>query len=107
MFQYQSTQSHFTQQNGKTTQVTEQVEVKNGKGTITVVKNHNGKKVTKKHPLTRKQIKNIKKRKFMPGLFRPCLDHCDKVLGLPLDILGKQKLKKMRLRNKTRKIHTK
>ena len=92
-------------QNGKSSEVTELVEVKNGKGTMTVTKVHDGKQVKKTHPLTRKQIKNIQKRKFMPGLFRPCLDHCDKALGLPLDMT--RRAKKSRLRNKTRKIRTK
>jgi hypothetical protein len=82
MFSYVSEQTHFTQQKGKQTAVTEHVEVQNGKGTITVTKMHNGQKVSKSHPLTRKQIKNIQMKKFMPGLFRPCLDHCDKTLGL-------------------------
>lgn len=106
MYQYSSEQTHFTMQKGKTSEVTEHVEVKGGKGTITVTKIYDGKKRVKKtHPLTRKQIKNIQERKFMPGLFRPCLDHCDKVLGLPLEMT--HKAKKSRLRNKTRKISTK
>jgi hypothetical protein len=105
MFQYHSDQTHFTMQNGKKSQVTEHIHVKNGKGSITVIKIQNGKKVSKKHPLTYKQIKNIQQRKFMPGLFRPCLDHCDKALGLPLDMT--RRVKKSRLRNTTRKIHTK
>ncbi len=98
MFVYSSTQSHFTQQNGKKSQEIQQVNVKNGKGTMTVIKKHKGKTVKKTHPLTKKQIKNIQERKFMPGLFRPCLDHCDSALGLPL---------MSRLRKKTRKIRTK
>lgn len=117
MFHYHSNQTHFTKQNGEISQETQTVEVKNGKGTITVTKIHDGKKVSKKHPLTHKQIKNIEERKFMPGLFRsinqkvdtslrrPCLDHCDKMLTLPLDM--SKKAKATRKRTHTRKIHTK
>lgn len=101
MFHYSSQQTHFTMQNGKTSEVTEHVEVKNGKGTITVTKVHDGKRVKKTHPLTRKQMKNIEQRKFMPGLFRPCLDHCDKQLGLPLDM--SKRVKASRKRNSSRK----
>ena len=107
MFHYHSNQTHFTKKNGAISQETQTVEVKNGKGTITVTKIHNGKKASKKHPLTHKQIKNIEERKFMPGLFRPCLDHCDKMLTLPLDMSAKAKAKATRKRTHTRKIHTK
>ena len=97
MFQYSSEQTHFTQVNGKTSEQTEVVQVQNGKGTITVTKVQDGKKATKTHPLTQVQIKNIQKKKFMPGLFRPCLDHCDSALGLPLDMSKKPKQSRRRL----------
>lgn len=104
MFEYSSEQTHFTLQNGKPSEVKEHVEVKGGKGTITMMKMHDGKRVKKTRPLTRKQVKNIQKRKFMPGLFRPCLDHCDNQLGLPLDMTKKaKKVRQLRSRNKTMK----
>lgn len=94
--------------NGKEVQVTERVNVENGKGTITVLKVHNGERAMKVHPLTQKQIKNIEKKKFMPGLFRPCLDGCDKQLGLPLEMTHKAKKTRRRLRKtkKTMKKHS-
>jgi hypothetical protein len=98
MFQYSSEQTHFTMKNGKKVQITERVNVENGKGTMTVLKVHNGKKAIKAHPLTQKQIRNIESKKFMPGLFRPCLDGCDKELGLPLEMTTNAK--------KTRKRHS-
>ncbi len=115
MFSYVSEQTHFTQQKGKQTAVTEHVEVQNGKGTITVTKMHNGQKVSKSHPLTRKQIKNIQMKRFMPGLFKPCRDHCDRALGLPLEMTPKardspkvgMRMHALRKTRHTRKIRTK
>jgi hypothetical protein len=109
MFQYSSQQTHFTQVNGKTTEQSELVQVKNGKGTITVTKVHDGKKAMKTHPLTQQQIKNIQLKRFMPGLFRPCLDHCDRTLGLPLEMTkkAKQSRRRMRLRKHATKKRSK
>ena len=104
MFQYSSEQTHFTMKNGKRIQVTERVNVENGKGTISVMKVHNGERVIKAQPLTQEQVKNIQERKFMPGLFRPCLDGCDKDLGLPLEMTKRAKTSRQQQRQKKRKI---
>jgi hypothetical protein len=55
------------------------VTVKNNKGSKTVEDFIKNKKVAKKTiKLTRKEVKNIKQRKFMPGLWIPCIKSCNK-----------------------------
>jgi hypothetical protein len=111
MFQYSSEQTHFTLKNGKPTKVTEKVMITNGEGTKTVIKFHNGKKAVQTHPLTQEELKNIQNRKFMPGLFRPCLDGCDKQLGLPLENTPRANKSRKRLQKRktkrTMKKHSK
>lgn len=55
------------------------VKVRNNKGTKTVEDFiHNKKQAKKTIKLTRKEIKNIQQRKFMPGLWVPCTKACNK-----------------------------
>ena len=80
-FSYNSAQTHYTYMNGKEVETTEAVSVKNGKGTKMVVKKENGKKTSKTMKLKPSEIKNIQERKFMPKLFFPCLNHCNRSLS--------------------------
>ena len=72
-FHYESRQVHFTSMNGKTHRVENIVNIKNGKGTKTVVMSNNGqtKKVSKK--LTKDNVKCIRNHQFIPGLFQDCM----------------------------------
>ena len=67
---------------GEEVETTEAVSIKNGKGTKTVTKRHNGKTSSKTMKLKPKEIKNIQEKKFMPKLFVPCMNHCNKTLRL-------------------------
>jgi hypothetical protein len=72
-FTYNSIQ--FESNGAKTRKYT--VKIHNGKGTKTVQNMKNGRTIGKKTiKLSRKEIKNIKNRKFMPGLFKPCIMAC-------------------------------
>ena len=71
---YSSMQTHSTFVNGHEESTTEATIVKNGKGHKLVSKTVNGKTQTKKLPLTRKEMENVKDRKFMPGFFQTCYD---------------------------------
>lgn len=104
-FYYSSSQTHSVIENGHPTSLTESTEIKNGKGYKMVIKQVGKKKTFKKIKLDTNEIKNIKNRKFMPDLFRPCLDGCNRDLGLILSSKGtkKTKRKQMRLRRKTMK----
>jgi hypothetical protein len=71
-FHFTSQESHTHIKNGKPQTKEQIVNVRNGTGTKTViVKNTKGThKSTRK--LTKKEIKNIQGRKFMPTLFSEC-----------------------------------
>ncbi len=78
-FSYNSLQSHSQIVNGQgRTQVME-VKIKNGKGHKKVtLKNTKGKMIaTKTIDLNDEEIGRIMNKEFIPGLFRPCLDHCN------------------------------
>jgi hypothetical protein len=80
-FAYNSIQTHSEYVDGKKTEVTEAITIRNGKGTKTV-KKCKGNKVSKKTiPLTNNEIKNVQTRKFIPSLFDKCHDHCDLQIG--------------------------
>lgn len=71
MFAYTSVQKHVVMTpEGKETKTT-QVNVNNGKGTKAVIMKKNGKIKSKQHPLTKREIKNIRNHTFMPNLFTP------------------------------------
>ena len=95
-FFYNSAQTHYTFVDGKEVETTEAVSVKNGKGIKKVIKTHNGETTSKTMKLKPGEIKNIQKRKFMPKLFTPCLNHCNKNLN-----------KTLRLKKKGTKKHSK
>jgi hypothetical protein len=62
---------------GKKTEVTEAITIRNGKGTKTV-KKRKGTNISKKSiPLTSSEIEKIRTRKFLPSLFDKCHGHCD------------------------------
>ena len=71
-FHFQSSEVHTTMVNGQQQTKRQNVNVTNGKGTKTLVVSDNSgtKKSTKK--LSKKEIKNIQNRKFMPNLFSDC-----------------------------------
>jgi len=78
-FSYNSLQSHSTFENGMgRTQIME-VKIKNGKGHKKVtLKNSKGKTLSSKgFDLNDDEIGRIMNKEFIPGLFRPCLDHCN------------------------------
>jgi hypothetical protein len=54
------------------------VKVHNSKG-VKRMEEYNGRKkiANKTFKLDRQEIKNIKERKFMPGLWRPCINACN------------------------------
>jgi hypothetical protein len=66
-----SVQTHQSRNPEKS--VTEAIQVNDNSGMKVVTTVKDGKESVKKHPLTSKEILNIKNRKFMPGLFT-CLD---------------------------------
>ena len=71
MFTYASVQKHVVMTpEGKETKTTK-VRVNNGKGTKSVILRKNGTVKAKHHPLTKREITNIRNHKFMPNLFRP------------------------------------
>lgn len=73
MFQFRSHQVHSTLKNGKRVTRKNTVRVNGAKGTKTVEVRAAGAKAHKKtKALTRREISNIKRGTFMPGLFRDC-----------------------------------
>jgi 2-methylcitrate dehydratase PrpD len=75
MFNYHSEEIHAEIHNGKGSVRQNVVNVRNGKGTKEVViRTPKGRVVTRKRKvLSSKELKCIRGRKFMPGLFRDCL----------------------------------
>ncbi len=71
-FSYNSSQTHFTTVNGVRKQVTEEVSIRNGKGMKRVMTRTNGASNAATKKLSKKEVKNILNRKFMPSLFAPC-----------------------------------
>jgi hypothetical protein len=57
--------------------VTESVSVRNGEGYKMVKVRTNGNTKTSKHKLSAAEIQNIKNRRFMPALFKPCHKYCN------------------------------
>jgi hypothetical protein len=73
-YAFNSVQTHMSVINGKKSETTEAVSVRNGRGSKTVSRRVNGKAMKKTIPLTHKEVQNIKDRKFMPEFFIPCYD---------------------------------
>lgn len=72
-FAYQSHQVHSVSVNGKTVQRENIVTVNNGKGTKSIVVRENGKTRKSEKPLNSKELRCIRKHKYMPGLFQDCV----------------------------------
>ncbi len=83
--------------NGKRTETTEAVQIKNGKGVKEVVKRVNGKTRRSKKDLSSEEIQNVMDRKFMPGFFVPCHEGCDEALAT---VKAKKRLRKTKRRSK-------
>ena len=67
--------SHFVDGKGKT--VRKEVNIKNGKGTKTVViRNERGKTRRNTLPISSEELDNIRKNIFVPGLFKECIHNC-------------------------------
>lgn len=77
-YAFNSVQTHMSVINGRSTETTEAVSVRNGKGNKTVSRRVNGRLMKKTFPLTEKELQNIKDRKFMPEFFEPCYNCIDK-----------------------------
>jgi hypothetical protein len=73
-YAFNSVQTHIAVIDGKKSETTEAVSVRNGKGQKTVKKRVNGKLHSKTIPLTPTEIHNIQYRKFMPEFFHECHD---------------------------------
>jgi len=71
MFAYDSVQKHVTMTPEGEEVKTTRVNVNNGKGTKSVFLHKNGTLKAKHHPLTKREITNIRNHRFMPNLFRP------------------------------------
>ena len=71
MFTYASVQKHVVMTpEGKEVKTTK-VNVNNGRGTKSVILKKNGTMKAKHHPLSKREITNIRNHKFMPNLFTP------------------------------------
>ncbi len=77
-FQYNSIQEHVEDVNGIKRMKVMEVKIRNGRGYKRVtLKNNSGKKITSdKKLLNRKEIANILQKRFIPGLFTPCINNC-------------------------------
>jgi hypothetical protein len=73
MFVYRSVQYHSNVVNGKEKTKTQRVDIKGNQGwkSVTIKQNKGARKTSKKR-LTQKEIRCIKKCKFIPGLFSDC-----------------------------------
>ncbi len=80
-YAFNSVQTHIAVINGKRSETTEAVSVRNGKGQKTVKKRVNGQVHSKTLSLTPSEIHNIQHRKFMPEFFHECHDCVEKSLA--------------------------
>jgi hypothetical protein len=70
-FNYENSET-VSQKGGK---MIRKVSIKNGRGYKSITRYRNGKKVfTVKKPIHKNHVHMIKKRKFIPGLFRDCVN---------------------------------
>lgn len=72
-FAYKSHQVHSVSVNGKTVQKENNVVVTNGKGKKSVVVRENGKTRKSEKSLNAKELRCIRKHRYMPGLFQDCV----------------------------------
>ena len=79
-YSFNSVSTHTSVINGKRQSTTEAVSVRNGNGMKTVVKRRGNKSSKSKHRLTQTEVQNVMDRKFMPTLFTPCHEDCDRKL---------------------------
>jgi len=79
-FNYTSIQVHSTGENGKQITTKKTIKIHNNKGTKRIEKYSNGKLLNKgDKQLSREEVLNISKHKFMPGLFNDCISpNCKK-----------------------------
>ena len=77
-FQYNSIQEHVENINGLKRMKVMEVKIRNSRGYKRVtLKNNSGKKLTTdKKILSKNEIQNILGKKFIPGLFAPCINNC-------------------------------
>jgi hypothetical protein len=77
-FTFYSVQEHSNYFNGKGKTVRKEVNIKNGKGTKTVVM-HNEKGKTRRSTVKigENELEKIRRNIFVPGLFRECIDNCN------------------------------
>lgn len=101
-YAFNSVQTHIAVIDGKRSETTEAVSVRNGKGQKTVKKRVNGKLHSKTLPLTSSEIQNIQNRKFMPEFFHECHDCVEKSVTQKTRVQKKRKGKGKR--KVTRKI---
>jgi hypothetical protein len=73
-FNYHSEQVHTSMVDGEIREKRNIVNIKNGKGTKTVILRENGKTKKSTHKLTSTEKENIKNGIFVPRLFKPCYD---------------------------------
>jgi hypothetical protein len=78
-FQYNSIQEHVEHVNGNKRMKVMEVKIRNGRGYKRVtLKNNSGKLLSSdKKILSKKEIQNILQKKFIPGLFTPCINKCN------------------------------
>ncbi len=67
--------------NGEGKEQTMEVRIKNGRGIKKVTfRNNAGRKIASKTiDLNGEEINRIMNKEFIPGLFGPCLDHCNNI----------------------------
>lgn len=82
-YSFNSVSTHTSVINGKRQSTTEAVSVRNGNGMKTVVKRRGTKTSKSKRRLTPEELQNIMDRKFMPSLFTPCHEDCERILNSP------------------------
>jgi len=82
-FNYNSVQEHFTMKNGKQVGHSTHVTIKNGKGVKKCVEyGPSGKRKAVTKNLTRKEVKAIREKQYLPALFKDAMEALR--LGNPL-----------------------
>ncbi len=80
-YDYHSFQSHGETINGELRVKEKEVNIRNGKGTKTVrFRGPRGGEIAKvEKPLTQNEVKNILSHNFIPNLFEPCINGCERL----------------------------
>jgi hypothetical protein len=91
---YKSYQKHVSLQNGKEMTMIKEVKIKNGKGTKRVtLRNSSGKLINSKSiPLNSDETRHILSNTFIPGLFTPCIEHCNSTVNAKVNRAKKSKI---------------